>query len=57
MLPGFFFLTLSVSDQIVVVPVYMHLAFSFIYLFGFFENDVGIIAGGYCDYPVPTRLV
>lgn len=42
---------LSVSDQIVVVPVYV-----FSFFFFFFEN-VEIIAGGYCDYPEPARLV
>lgn len=41
---------LSMSDQSVVVPVYV---FSF---FLFFEN-VDIICGGYCDYPLPARLV
>lgn len=39
---------LSVNDQIVVVPVYV---------FSFFLENIDIITGGYCDYPVPGQLV
>lgn len=41
---------LSVSDQIVLVPVY-------VFSSSYFCGDGDIIACGYCDYPEPARLV